>query len=219
LKLRTNRFGDAARGQPKSARTRARLMDAAVRVIAERGVNAASVNEIAAVADVANGTFYNHFQDKAEIVTAVKHGIAAAIDRQMDAARPLYEDGADRVAFATQTFIDIAVQEPDWGWMMVHTQSAGDTGGREGLDYIKADVRRGIDQGRFTAEPCEFLFTAATSMIVAAIRTQLEEGLDAVVGALATEYVLVLLGMSQPDARAIVARTRAQREADCAKRP
>lgn len=212
LKMRTSRFGDAARGQPKSARTRARLMDAAVRVIAERGVNAASVNEIAAVADVANGTFYNHFQDKAEIVTAVKYGIAAAIDRQMNAARPLYEDGADRVAFATQTFIDIAVQEPDWGWMVVHFQSAGDTGGREGLDYIKADVRRGIEQGRFTAEPCEFLFSAATSVIVAAIRTQLVDGRDTEISALATEYLLTMLGMVPADARATVLRTKAQRE-------
>ena len=58
-------FGEAARGQGKSARTRARLMDAAVAVFARDGFEAASVNEIARAADVANGTFYLHFRDRA----------------------------------------------------------------------------------------------------------------------------------------------------------
>ena len=48
----------------KSARTRAQLMDAAIAVLARHGIEAASVNEIARAAGVANGTFYVHFRDK-----------------------------------------------------------------------------------------------------------------------------------------------------------
>ena len=41
----------------KRARTRARLTEAALRLMSERGINATSVSEIAAAAELANGTF------------------------------------------------------------------------------------------------------------------------------------------------------------------
>ena len=72
-------FANRARAEGKSARTRARLMDAAVAVFARKGIEAASVNEIAQAADVANGTFYNHFKDKDEIVGVVAFAIGSRL--------------------------------------------------------------------------------------------------------------------------------------------
>jgi AcrR family transcriptional regulator len=50
---------------------RARLIDAAQRVIARRGVAGATTKEIAAEAGVAEGTIYNHFADKVDLCLAV----------------------------------------------------------------------------------------------------------------------------------------------------
>src|SRR6478735_12606455 len=76
-------FADSAREGKKKVRTRAKLMDAAVTVIASRGLDLASVQDIASEADVANGTFYSHFRDKEEIVAAISHGIATDLARHM----------------------------------------------------------------------------------------------------------------------------------------
>ena len=108
-------FALEARDLGKSARTRARLMDAAVRVFARVGFEAASVNEIAQAADVANGTFYLHFKDKDEIVTAVAFRIAGDVARQLDEAMSGIDDAVERCSFATRQFIDIAFSEPEWG--------------------------------------------------------------------------------------------------------
>ena len=89
----------------KRARTRARLTDAALKLMSERGINATSVSEIAAAAELANGTFYLYFQDKAEIVAAVCQAVTHAMHDDMSSARLLLEDGAERVAFGTQQFI------------------------------------------------------------------------------------------------------------------
>ena len=98
---RLETFADSAREGKKKVRTRAKLMDAAVTVIASRGLDLASVQDIASEADVANGTFYSHFRDKEEIVAAISHGIATDLARHMDEGSVDFKDAAYRVAYAT----------------------------------------------------------------------------------------------------------------------
>ncbi|QWF79970.1 TetR/AcrR family transcriptional regulator [Amycolatopsis sp. CA-230715] len=53
------------------ARTRERLLDAASALFAERGVNGASVEQIAEHAGFSRGAFYGNFADKPELVAAL----------------------------------------------------------------------------------------------------------------------------------------------------
>jgi AcrR family transcriptional regulator len=55
----------------KAQNTRQRLLDAAAAVFVERGYARATTKEIAKAADVAEGTIYRHFADKAELFQAV----------------------------------------------------------------------------------------------------------------------------------------------------
>ena len=48
----------------RRARTRAALLKAGRTLLASRDVQGLSVDEIVAAADVAKGSFYNHFTDK-----------------------------------------------------------------------------------------------------------------------------------------------------------
>lgn len=64
--------------QKRARKTRKRLKKAALDVFTEKGVDAATVEEITEKADVGKGTLYQHFEDKDEIVVtlveeAVKH--------------------------------------------------------------------------------------------------------------------------------------------------
>jgi AcrR family transcriptional regulator len=54
----------------KKLATRARIIEAAIRMFSERGLEAPTVEEIAAAAEVGKGTIYNYFQSKEEIVVA-----------------------------------------------------------------------------------------------------------------------------------------------------
>jgi AcrR family transcriptional regulator len=55
------------RYERKKAQTRERIYRAAMRLFAERGLAATTVDEIVAVADVAKGTFFNYFSSKEHI--------------------------------------------------------------------------------------------------------------------------------------------------------
>jgi len=57
--------------QERSRRTVERILDAATRVLSERGYDGASTNRIAAAAGLSNGSLYQYFPNKDAIVVAV----------------------------------------------------------------------------------------------------------------------------------------------------
>ena len=61
----------ARRTKQEALETRARILDAAERVFYDKGVSSASLEEIAAAADVTRGAIYWHFKDKAELFDAM----------------------------------------------------------------------------------------------------------------------------------------------------
>jgi AcrR family transcriptional regulator len=54
----------------KKQDTRARIIEVAIRMFGERGMEAPTVEEVAAAANVGKGTIYNYFRNKEEIVVA-----------------------------------------------------------------------------------------------------------------------------------------------------
>ena len=68
-----------ARQQRRTDRTRARLLDAAQEVFAERGYDAASLAEITQRADLGTGTLYLHFRDKRSIYEAMVRRLGLAV--------------------------------------------------------------------------------------------------------------------------------------------
>lgn len=64
-------FGDPPAERADAARNRGRILDAARRLIAERGVEAVSMDDVAAAAGVGKGTLYRRFGDKAGLGVAV----------------------------------------------------------------------------------------------------------------------------------------------------
>lgn len=186
----------------KRARTRARLTEAALRLMSERGISATSVSEIAAEAELANGTFYLYFKDKAEIVAAVCQAVTQAMHDDMSSTRLSLDDGAARVAFGTQQFIEIAAAEPLWGRLLVSAFTEFEAIKEDIAHFMRLDVALGIEQGRFTETLDEFVIDAHLAILRAGVLARLA-GAGPDVAARAAEYHLRILGMSAADAREI----------------
>lgn len=186
----------------KRARTRARLTDAALRLMSERGINATSVSEIAAEAELANGTFYLYFRDKAEIVAAVCQAVTRAMHDDMSSTRLSLDDGAARVAFGTQQFIEIAAEEPVWGRLLMSAFTEFDAFKEDVAHYMRLDVALGIEQGRFSEPLDEFVIDAHLAILRAGVSARLAGG-GPDVAARAAEYQLRILGMSPADSRTV----------------
>ena len=76
------------RAERRRLTTHARLLDAVRELLQESSVDALVVHDVTERADVALGTFYNHFEDKMSAVTAVAAVEAAAGRRAVLAMAP-----------------------------------------------------------------------------------------------------------------------------------
>jgi len=90
-----------------AAATRERILDAAIRVVEKDGVGAATTKRIAAEAKVAEGSLYNHFADKPELL------ISLVLERMPDIKdifaklfRPGETSTAERLCRAIPAMID-----------------------------------------------------------------------------------------------------------------
>lgn len=63
--------------------TRARIIEVAVRMFGERGLEAPTVEEIAAACEVGKGTIYNYFQTKEEIVVAFMADLERRLEKRV----------------------------------------------------------------------------------------------------------------------------------------
>ncbi len=199
-------FARRAREGGKSARTRARLMDAAVQVFARQGIEAASVSEIAQAADVSNGTFYNHFKDKDEIVGVVAFAIAGDVARRLDETMRTLDDAAERTSFATRQFIDLATSAPEWGRALVRAVWYLPALRHQVSAFARADLERGVREGVFKVEVDDLLVDLFATMVVTVLMLRLEGEAGPDAGARTAEHQLRMLGVPPARARRVAHR-------------
>jgi TetR/AcrR family acrAB operon transcriptional repressor len=76
----------ARRTKEEALETRTRILDAAEVVFHDRGVANASLEDIAAEADVTRGAIYWHFKDKAELFDAMMQRVALPVEDILERA-------------------------------------------------------------------------------------------------------------------------------------
>lgn len=135
--------------QTKRERTRDQLIAAAVQVIGDKGVEAAAIQEIAAVAGVANGTFYNYFPTKEAILEAAAIGIGIDYCERISASYASIPDGAERMAIGGRRYQLLAIEQPALARFMISAAIASPIWDQQVTPYAKADLMLGIRQGHF----------------------------------------------------------------------
>jgi AcrR family transcriptional regulator len=196
----------ASRMSGVRARTRKLLLDAAVRVFARKGVGATAIHEIAAEAGVANGTFYNYFRAREEIVEAVGHYLAQPLHDEIGESSTDVSDPAERVAIGSRRFILKAMRDPSWGAAIVRV-----SGGSPGLPTrtaapVLADLRAGRRRGRFRFTSESAAVDLLQGAVLAAMRTILEGRAGEEHAADVAALILRGLGVEAGEADAIARR-------------
>ncbi len=129
-------------------KTRNRLVAAALSVIAEKGADAATINDITETADVGFGSFYNHFTSKEEILAAAIDEMLERIGSQIDGAVATIPDPLEALAAAIRLFIGIIIAKPQWAKFLLRICSIPGFD-REGLfPRLFRDIRKAEEAGR-----------------------------------------------------------------------
>jgi AcrR family transcriptional regulator len=188
------------------ARTKTLLLDAAVRLFARQGVGATAINEIAAEAGVANGTFYNYFRTREEVLEEVSVRLAERLQDEITAISEGVTDGPERMAIATRRFVLQAVRDPVWAAALVRVSTSSNGALARTAGPILRDLRLGRRRGRFTYRDEAAALDLITGTVLAGIRTVLDGRAGPEHPALIAGVILRGLGVSADEADEIVKR-------------
>jgi AcrR family transcriptional regulator len=164
------------RGARRKRETRARLLEAALKLMAEKGMEGVAINEITEAADVGFGSFYNHFESKEAIYAALVDSVFEQFAEALDRRLADISDHAEVIAVAVRHTLLRAQREPVWGRFLVREGFSVRALQRELGQRLLRDLQRGMDAGRFTAADPLMSFICVSGTVLNSIAAQLQFG-------------------------------------------
>jgi AcrR family transcriptional regulator len=141
--------------------TRAALVSSARSLFAQRGYAAVSIEEIVRRARVTRGALYHHFEDKANLFSAVFESVQQDLAARLMKAASSQPDMAKHLEIGCHAFLD-ACTEPDvqrivlldgpavLGWEAWHESDVN-----FGLELLQRSIEAAIDGGAVARQPVE----------------------------------------------------------------
>jgi len=130
-------------GRQRSARTEGRIIEAALRVFAERGPDAPVIDDFVRAAGVARGTFYNHFESVEELLHATSAWTTRHVLERIAQAMDDIESPTVRLGVGLRLFFAQAQRDPVWSRFVARVWKVG------GLELPVHDLEVGLRLGHF----------------------------------------------------------------------
>jgi AcrR family transcriptional regulator len=202
------KLGEGAnRLQRRKQRTRAALVKAAQRLIAEGRVNV-PVLEITQAADVGMGSFYNHFDSKEQLFEAAVADVLDAHGALLDRLTASIEDPAETFATSFRLTGRLFRQRPQESEILLANGPALLSSDRGLAPRALRDIKAAADAGRFHIDDPELALATAGGALLGLGSLLREDGDrdDAHAADTVTENVLRLFGLGAEEAHAICQR-------------
>jgi AcrR family transcriptional regulator len=204
--MATEKAPGAGRVQRRQARTRAGLIAAAQRLFAAKGIEATTIAEIAEEADIAVGSFYNYFETKEDLLTAL---LASALAEQLallQERQAEVDDPAEKISLAHRHLVHLAASDPNLAWLLVRFEVPHRIGQAALGKAAREDIQAGIEAGRFTLENPEVALQASGGALLAVVHSVLLGELDPTCDVAHAAGVLRSLGLPPAEAAEIARR-------------
>ena len=191
----------------RKQRTRAALIKAAQRLIAEGRVNV-PVLEITQAADVGMGSFYNHFDSKEQLFEAAVSDVLDAHGAMLDRLTASIDDPAETFATSFRLTGRLFRRRPEESEILLASGPALLSSERGLAPRALRDIKAGIDAGRFHIDDPELALAVAGGALLGLgklLRDDPDRD-DARAADTVTENVLRVFGLSADEARAMCQR-------------
>lgn len=183
--------------------TRDSLMAAGQRLFAARPIDSVSVDEIVDSADVAKGSFYNHFDDKNALAHAILELVGGDCEFHIHSANRDIPDPALRVARAIAVLMRYAFDHPERVQSIVNLSERKTTSESTLNRGLKFDIEDGLEKGRFPGIDLETGTLVVLGMITIALRHRVESGTETPLHEATTRIgAVVLRGLGLPSEEA-----------------
>lgn len=193
----------SGRRERKAEITRRRILDAARAQMAEGGPESVTIVSIAERADIGQGTFYNYFAARDDVIDAVIYDVVESLGRRLDALTAGMPDAAEIYSFSLRHLMQTAVSDPVWGWLLVRLGIA-----QKGLlrtlgPRASRDIRIGVETGRFRVDDIELASAMTFGALLAAMHSHLDDRSLEDPSQRYAENLLRMVGLDADEARRV----------------
>lgn len=150
----------------RQQRNREALVRAGYVVMSEKGIDAATMQEIAERADVGAGTVYSYFKSKEELAIAVIERVMHDLALRIEAVGDTFADPAQVYAYGVRTVIDAATGDLRWRQLLNRPEVIAEAMFRRHGPFAIRDLERAVQAGRFTLTDARLNFKLACYAIV-----------------------------------------------------
>ena len=182
---------------------RSRLLASAMKLIAEKGPAATSIDDVISAAEVSRGTFYKYFPSPDALVRALAIEIANELIAMAEPVVLSYQDPAERVSSGMRLVARLAIDHPLAATFLVRLGWPDARGPNMLLDFVKRDLTEGIRQGRFARMPIALALNIVTGAVLGATHCMLTPGCDSDFAEQSAAAALRALGMDAKSAERI----------------
>ena len=154
------------RSDRRKRRNREALLAAGHQMMASKGIDAATMAEIAELADVGAGTVYNYFASKDDLAMCVMERVMDLLAQRIEAVTNTFDDPGQVYAFGVRNVMKAATTDRRWRWLLRRSEVIADAMYRVMGPYAIRDIRNAVAAGRYRTEDPELAWRMATHAIV-----------------------------------------------------
>jgi AcrR family transcriptional regulator len=155
-------------------RMRLRLLSTAVRIGAEKGPAAITIDDVVGGAEVARGSFYKYFPSTDALIREVATQIANELIQMADPVVVDFDDPAERVACGIRLVSRTAIDHAAVAAFLVRLGWPDVRGPDMLLDYLRRDLSLGIRQRRFARMPITLALNIVAGAVIGAAYCMLD---------------------------------------------
>lgn len=176
--------------------------------MSEKGIDAATMQEIAEKADLGAGTVYNYFKSKDELAVAVLEEIMHDLALRIERVTNTFSDPAQVYAFGIRTVIEMATKDFRWKQLLGRPEVIADAMYRRMGPFAIRDLKNASHAGRFIVSDAELVWKMASFAIVGVCLSITKGELAPAVVDETVIRLLCMTGIGASEAQELAARPR-----------
>ena len=149
-------------------RKREALVQAGYKVMSQKGIDQATMQEIAELADVGAGTVYSYFKSKDDLAVAVMERLMYDLALRIETVTDAFTDPAQVYAFGVRAVVDAATSDIRWKQLLYRSEVIADAMHRRMGPFAIRDLEKATVAGRFKVKDASLTFKMAAHAIVGA---------------------------------------------------
>lgn len=198
-------LGRVARRRQKNLEV---LIRAGREVMGEKGIDAATMLEIAERADIGAGTVYTYFKSKDDLAIAVLESLMTDLGNRIEQVTDNFDDPAQVYAFGVRTVIDTCTQDVRWRQLLNRSEVMAGAMFRQMGPFATRDLRNASRAGRFRIDDADLIWRMANHAIMGVALAITTGEVDESAAQECVARILCMNGISLDEARDLAARPR-----------